>query len=747
MSAHTSDRRLDLLAMLLLVVLWLLFFWRLFTPVAADQASLTQGDFSGQFVAFGAYQYARFSDGEVPLWNPYNNGGLPFIADTQAAVFYPPRLATIALSSISGTGWTYHALELEMAAHVLLYTLLMYAFVRRLTRESPQWASVFGGLAAAIIAGYGGYLSGYPPLQLGLLEAGIWLPLSALGILEGTRHPGRVRWPWFALTGAALGLSWMAGHPQTSWFLTYLLVAYAAYRTYAQRYSWRVFMLSMALFGSIGVGAVAVTLFPGAEYLLRTSRSEMGFDAKGGGFPYRDMLGLLVPGLLSQWSPLYVGITGLALALIAVWKQWVRAWFWAAVVIVALALSVGADGALFHALYNTLPGLSFFRGQERAAYLVANGLAILGGFGAVFLVTQADALVRGRLHAGLALLTLLLGVSAAVALLLWTAQREVFTPVLNTLTFSLLMSAAALILLPLLPRHKIGQVRVAVIALIVFELFSVGMNSSNYDPIPPDQQLARIRPPLIETLQADTAPPFRVDGLRGLRANYGSLYQVADIQGISPLFLSGVQEIIEFGLPDERAWELFAVRYVYSDWEALPVPWEKLGHGQDVDGPVSLFRLTAPRPYAHLLYEAVTVSDDESARHLLADPEFDPRQTAILHREPTLPLPEFVPDGAGTTIIDYAPETFTVIVNTPENAILSLAHVAYPGWHAEIDGKPTRIVRAYGGLMALEVPAGEHRVSLRYDPLSYRIGVLLSVLTWAGLGLFSLFMIVSRVRG
>ena len=28
--------------------------------------------------------------GEIPLWNPYNNGGLPFIADTQAAVFYPP---------------------------------------------------------------------------------------------------------------------------------------------------------------------------------------------------------------------------------------------------------------------------------------------------------------------------------------------------------------------------------------------------------------------------------------------------------------------------------------------------------------------------------------------------------------------------------------------------------------------------------------------------------------------------------
>ena len=82
-----------------------------------------------------------------------------------------------------------------------------------------------------MIAGYGGYLSGYPPLQLALLEAGIWLPLAALGILEATRGE-RIRWRWLVVTGFALGLSWMAGHPQTSFFLTYLLVAYYGYRVW-----------------------------------------------------------------------------------------------------------------------------------------------------------------------------------------------------------------------------------------------------------------------------------------------------------------------------------------------------------------------------------------------------------------------------------------------------------------------------------------------------------------------------------
>src|SRR5690606_29715075 len=188
-------RRSDVLAVLGLIALWLFFFWRLFTPIEADQASLKQGDFSGQFVAFAGYQYARFAQGEVPLWNPYNNGGFPFIADTQAAVFYPPRLVTIALAKHSG-GWSYHALELEMTAHVLAYTLMMYTFVRRLTRE---WnGSVLGAFVAAVVGGYGGYLSGYPPLQLALLEAGIWLPLAALGILEAIRTE-RIRWLWLVI--------------------------------------------------------------------------------------------------------------------------------------------------------------------------------------------------------------------------------------------------------------------------------------------------------------------------------------------------------------------------------------------------------------------------------------------------------------------------------------------------------------------------------------------------------------------
>ena len=369
----------DLRAVATLLVLWLLFFWRLFTPIASDQASLKTGDFSGQFVAFGAYQYERLSRGEIPLWNPYNNGGLPFIADTQAAVFYPPRWFTIGLSALAG-GWSYNALQLEMTFHVLLFSILMYAFVRRLTRGAAQ--SRLAALIAATIIGYGGYTAGYPPLQLAVLEAACWLPLVALGICQPT--PGqKIAWRFLALAAFALGLSWLAGHPQTSWFITYVAAAYLVYRCYVSGIGWLRTAAALALLAFTTVGVTAVTLFPGIEYLMLASREGLDFAAKGNGFPFRDIAQFLFPGSVSQWSPLYVGIPALFFAAVALWRRQGESRFWLIVLVISLLHSLGANSAFYYLSYNFVPGLRFFRGQERAAVVVANSLAILAGLGVV----------------------------------------------------------------------------------------------------------------------------------------------------------------------------------------------------------------------------------------------------------------------------------------------------------------------------------------------------------------------------
>lgn len=738
--------RPDSIAVLALFALWLLFFWRLFTPIEADQASLKKGDFSGQFVAFAAYQYQRYSQGEVPLWNPYNNGGLPFIGDTQAAVFYPPRLLTIALSRLAG-GWTYHALELEMTAHALACSLLMYLLVRRMTLGQP--GSPFGAFVAAVIASYGGFLQSYPPLQLALLEAAIWLPLAVLGVHEATRD-SKIKWAWLMLTGFAYGMSWMAGHPQMTWFLTYLLMAYLGYRVYVRRYRWWLFVAGTALFGIIGGGLAAVQLLPGIEYLAHTARTGLGFDAKGNGFPFQDIIQFIFPGVVSQWSPLYVGLVGLALALIALWRQLPGSLFWGIVLIVALGLSFGANSPAYAFLYNTLPGLRFFRGQERAAYLIAFSLAILAGMGAAHLISWdrlQDFKATRHIQQALIGLVVICGVVTGLILALWLGNKEAYASFIAPVAFSLIVSALALLLVPYWLNAAHQPIRIGLVAmLLIFDLFAVSMDrESNYDSVPPQQQLDFTPPPLIEFALAQPGL-FRVDGYRGLHDNYGSLYGVADMRGISPLFLQGPNAIINPDLINPRAWELFSVRFVYTDWDELPVESDIMATGEDRYGKVNVHRLADPRPFALVMNNYVVADSDQTAYTLLADPTFDPRRTIILNRDPGITKAGSAPAYTPVAISDYQPESFTISYDAPQDGILSVSIPDYPGWRVTLDGQAVDILRAYGTLAAIAVPAGEHIVQFVYDPQSYRIGGLVSIVTWVMVGISGVVLIWQNRR-
>ncbi len=723
--------KLDVIAVIILVAIWLLFFWRLFTPIEADQASVKKGDFSGQFVAFAAYQYQRFAAGEVPLWDPYNNGGLPFIGDTQAAVFYPPRLVTIGLSKLAG-GWTYHALELEMTLHVLACSLFMYFLVRRMTLG--QTGSVFGAFIAAVIFSYGGFMQSYPPLQLALLEAAIWLPLAILGIHEATRGE-KIRWSWLLLTGLTFGVSWMAGHPQTSWFSTYLLTAYLVYRAYRQQNSWRVIIGGVLAFGILGGALAAIQLLPGLEYLSHTARTGLTFEAKGNGFPIQDVVQFVFTNVVSQWSPLYVGIVGLVLAGIALWRRLPESIFWGIVALVALGLSFGKNSPIYATFYNILPGLRFFRGQERGAFLIAFSLATLAGIGAAHLISWdklQDFKATRRIQQVLIGLIALCGVVLAFVMVGWMGNRDAYGPYIQPIALSLILAASTLTLIAWLlnvPQSVIRQSLLAV--LLIFDLFTLSMdNRFNYDPIPPQKQLNFNPPPMVATAKADTDLPFRVDGYRVLNDNYGGLYDVADMRGISPLFLDGPNSIINGSLINPTAWELFAVRYVYTDWEQMPVPSTIITNGEDRYGKVNMHKLTDPRPFANLVYDTRIVANDAQALAALSDTNIQLRRTVVLEQSPSIPVSGEKPSDASTIVTEFKPESFTISVNSSTNAVLSVAHPDYPGWIATLDGTTTPILRAYGALAAVVVPAGEHTIVFKYDPLSYKLGAIVSLLAW-----------------
>ncbi len=729
---------LDLLSVILLVALCWLFYWRLLTPNPLNQQSLIEGDFSGQFVAFAQYQAERFQQGQVPLWNPYNDAGHPFVADTQAAVFYPPRLITITILNSTGGSTPqrmYDALQKEMVAHVLIASLLMYAFVRRLTMGQPY--SVTGGLIAAITFAYGGYLTGYPQLQLAVMEAGVWIPLALLGIHEATRS-GPVRWPWFGVAGLALGLSLMAGHPQTSLFFGYLMLAYLGWRVYALRRSWLVFVAGAVCFGLIGGGLAAVQLLPGWEYTRLTARSTLNFDAMGNGFPFYDVVQTIFPGFLSLWSPLYFGIVGLMLVIYAIWRSSEGTIFWLLVGGVSLGLSFGHGSIVYDIFYNLIPGFSLFRGQERSAYLIVVSASVLAGLGTVTLLRPDEVIPRRYRLLLIGIVALIFSLGATL-FINWLTTPGADNKRVGLVAFSLIV---AMLATGLLSVSTLRWRPALLVGLVVFELFSFGRTTPNLEAKSPANRLQI--PPLVQTLLADKAGVFRVDGTRAVRENYGTLYGLMDIQGTSPLRLTGLDRILR--LPDGRAWEVLAVRYVPGAFEALSVPSQIVAKGEDAEGPVNLHRLDDPRPFARLVYRTWIEPDDNAALGILSDPSYDARNTVMLAAKPDVNLLDTPPTDGHAEITAFAPESIAIHTGSSSAAILVVSSMYYPGWEATLDGQLTPILRADTAISAVVMPAGDHTVQLNYRPFSYQLGALISVLTLALIGAGGLFSLVISLR-
>ena len=108
--------------------------------------------------------------------------------------------------------------------------------------------------------------------------------------------------------------------------------------------------------------------------------------------------------------------------------------------------------------------------------------------------------------------------------------------------------------------------------------------------------------------------------------------------------------------------------------------------------------------------------------------ETDLSREVLLERAPQTAFP---PAGAArpalvARLAEDRPERVVAEMTSDSAGLLVLADLFYPGWTAEVDGRPSEILRADGVFRAVALPAGSHRVVFRYQPLSVKIGAALS---------------------
>ena len=190
-----------------------------FAPYLLGLSAFTDGDFTRHYLPYSFFQQKSLLAGQLPLWNPHVNSGHPFLADTESAVFYPVSNILLLLTWFSPTAvGRLYWLQVEALIHIILACSFTALLVHRLTGRR------MAGFAAGLVFGFSGYLTGYPPLQLGILRVAVWLPLILWLLLPA--KSGKTHWSRWLLACAVHAVAFFANHPQTFLFLTYTVAGW-----------------------------------------------------------------------------------------------------------------------------------------------------------------------------------------------------------------------------------------------------------------------------------------------------------------------------------------------------------------------------------------------------------------------------------------------------------------------------------------------------------------------------------------
>jgi len=702
-----------------LTLLPLLFWWRLWTPNPADRAAIPKGDFSSQYYPLQLFAAREIAAGRLPLWDPYINAGQPGLADIQTGFFYPFNLLPNLLLAALGWPFGLGMLTAQVIFHFCLAALFTYLFVRYLARRSGARppAARFAGAVASLTFTYGGYLTSFPVQQLTILETAVWLPLILLLLTLVVDARPRMRLVYGVAASLALACALLAGHPQTAMYVVYAAFAYAVFlvgalcpRPQRRQLAGRLLLIFLS-----GAALAAVQLIPTLQFIARSTRAEMGYRAVSWGFPLAEIGHLLYPGYFGG-SPQYVGILSPILAAAALFLARARRQvaFWLGLGGLAFLLSFGGHTFFYSVAYLLFPGFAAVRDQERIIYLFGFAVGVLAGYGALTLVQPLARPLRRPFRRFVRGLGWLFAAFVALTALwyfgsLQGRQQEVavnlFDGVLrhHTLLLIVLGGAAALFVLRLHGPARRGWLMALTLGLIALNLFTVNwqfnLSDDISDPFPPTG--------LTRFLQEQPGL-FRISGAGLLPggASAGIVYELEDITGNTPLRLQAFARFEE-AVHSWRRWQLLNVHYVLSEREIGGPGLEPVYE----EGGVRVYRVGDPLPRAWLVEEVVTAGD-EAALDLLNDEAFDPRRTAIL--PPDGPKPTVGSNEGSVRVAEAAPGRLTLDVTVAEDGLLVVSQPFYPGWQATVDGQPASILRVDYLLQGVPLPAGSHRVELRY---------------------------------
>jgi len=690
--------------------------------------------------------------GELPLWNRFFAASQPLAANPAYEVFYP--LQWPILIGSFGFGFALH-----IVLHVIVALVGMYALLRLLALARA--AALFG----ALTYGLGGFLLG---TMSTLPTFFVWClaPLAGAALLRYLQRPGPRRLLPAALI---LGMQLVIADPVALLQLWALVAVAAGWWSVTHRSEgrapWGEAVRTVAILAIAAAGIAAVQLLPAVDHARDSIRSR--------GFAYENVaeysmpplrpLELVVPHLFGRVDPAQQALwgarafdryapyllaldCGLPLTILCLTGFLTRARGWLMTLSVcagAYALAIGSHGPLLRLLYALGVARSWRYPEKFAcaamftAILFAAHVAdrFLAGDEATRRMALRVTMAIAALHAAIALIVLLPAFPTLFQSL--TAMPAMAAIARNTFLGGAIITAAWLALLLLRARYDARAWQLAALALLLVELGTFSFE------VAPRMPAAFFAPPaaLAEAHLAPGDALFNRDAwlpddehrrpsviFNGVWFNRNTLRPyVPAIWGVRTVLEADIDEtallpthdlldaMMALGNAGVPTWSdsfatIASARYITVATDARADLAQAHGD-RSRSRPVAIREIPSHGRY----WFPRTLVQARSPRELFAALARQPRplDTAFVPFPPP-----FTPAAARVVRVDETANAARLDVEAAGPSLLVATVTRHKYWEATLDGQPTELVPADIAFQALPIPAGKHRVELRYrNPL------------------------------
>jgi len=750
---------------------------------------------SDQFLAGYAFrEYAAETlraTGGFPLWNPYLQGGVPYVAGMAGDIFYPTFLLRMVMPTDQAMTWSF-------VIHLVLAGLFTFGFLR--AARLSFFPSLVGGAAYMMSGNIAGLVS---PGHDGKLYVSALFPLALWMIVRGVRD-GRA-WSWGVLA-LAIGLGVLTPHPQ---LFQYMLLGSGAFALFAAFAAWdgprlprevALRRLGLALAAVIVGGAMgAIQFLPVAEYVAWSPRS----GGMTGGYEHAISYSMPPEELLNSYLPQFSGIldsywgrngihfhseylgaivlflAGAGLSGGAGGRRRRFAWFWIAAFVVALLWALGGFTPFYHLVYALVPGTKFFRAPSTMLFALTLAVAVLAALGTERALARevGPRYIVGWLIGG-GLIALLASAGGLRGIALGLVGDERYDAVIANNGSVILGAWRSLLFLAIGAGLVYGVRRAKLDPRLAGWALVAALSADLWTIL---RQYWTFAPPAAELYASDATidylkaqrEPGRVlalpigDGVVGrdvmLRGSGLMVHHVRQVLGYhgnelgryQTLAGSNSNDVLQH-LVNPNFLKLSNTRYFLSGIDQPPFPGSTrlAGPAKSASGStVYLFSVPGDSPAAWVAPVIIKAADDPVLATVL-DARFDVRRAALFDTAARVTagqtpsqLPAALALSARTT--RFEPGRISVALDgpAPQGSALLVSENYYPGWRASVDGRPAPIGRADYTLIGVELPAGARQIELTFESRTYERGRVVTLVAVALAVLASIAGLVADGRG